>query len=139
MRAEVAVAAEGDDANSEPSAGSVTRWEINREQSRELNRERAMSNLKDQIGADGDRRYLRIRVIGTLVCGLLLASSASAQGPVSQQVFSSPAVAATALVTAAKSDDMDALGSILDGDAKEILSSGDPVADKNARDNFVIA
>ncbi len=32
---------------------------------------------------------------------------------------------------------MAALSSILGGDAKEILSSGDPVADNNARDNFV--
>jgi Protein of unknown function (DUF2950) len=32
---------------------------------------------------------------------------------------------------------MAALSSILGGDAKEVLSSGDPVADNNARDNFV--
>jgi Protein of unknown function (DUF2950) len=139
VRAEVAEAAvAGDDANSKPeSAGSVTTREINREQSRELYRERAMSNLKDQIGADGDWRYLRLRVIATLVFCLLLASSALAEGPASQQVFNSPATAATALVTAAKNDDMNTLGSILGSDAKEILSSGDPVADKNARDNFV--
>jgi hypothetical protein len=96
-----------------------------------------MSKLKDQIGTDGNWRYLRIRVIATVVSGLLLASSALAEGPASQQVFNSPDAAATALVTAAKSDDMSALGSILGSDAKEILSSGDPVADKNARDNFV--
>lgn len=89
-----------------------------------------MSNLKNQ-------RYLWSRAIATVASGLLLASSALAEGPASQQVFNSPAAAAAALVTAAKSDDMNALGSILGSDAKEILSSGDPVADKNARDNFV--
>jgi DUF2950 family protein len=52
-------------------------------------------------------------------------------------VFPSGAAAAKALVAAAHTDDMTALSSILGGDAKEILSSGDPVADNNARDNFV--
>jgi hypothetical protein len=67
----------------------------------------------------------------------LAASSALAAGPTSQQVFPSAAAAAKALADAARIDDMNALRSILGGDAKEILSSGDPVADNNARDNFV--
>ncbi len=62
---------------------------------------------------------------------------ASAAVSAGQQVFSSAAAAAKALVTAAQSDDTNALESILGSDAKEILSSGDPVADNNARDNFV--
>jgi len=67
---------------------------------------------------------------------VLVAASAFA-APGSQQVFNSAAAAAAALAGAAKTDDMEALTSILGGDAKEILSSGDPVADNNARDDFV--
>jgi len=67
----------------------------------------------------------------------LLASTAIAATSSRQQVFPSVAAAAKALVAAARTDDMAALSSILGGDAKEILSSGDPVADNNSRDNFV--
>jgi len=67
----------------------------------------------------------------------LLASIAIAATSSGQQVFPSVAAAAKALVAAARIDDMAALSSILGGDAKAILSSGDPVTDNNARDNFV--
>jgi hypothetical protein len=56
-----------------------------------------------------------------------------------QRVFSSPVEAATALFAAVKSDDTAALGSILGADSQQLLSSGDPVADKNARAQFAIA
>ena len=72
-----------------------------------------------------------------IACCLLLASTAIAATSSGQQVFPSPAAAAKALVGAARIDDMTALSSILGPDAKEILSSGDPVADNSARDNFV--
>jgi hypothetical protein len=68
---------------------------------------------------------------------LLLASTAIAATSSGQQVFPSVAAAAKALVAAARTDDMAALSSILGGDAKEVLSSGDPVADNTSRDNFV--
>jgi len=68
---------------------------------------------------------------------LLLASTAIAATSSGQQVFQSVAAAAKALVAAARTDDMAALSSILGGDAKEVLSSGDPVADNTSRDNFV--
>jgi hypothetical protein len=68
---------------------------------------------------------------------LLLASNAIAATSSGQQVFPSVTAAAKALVAAARTDDMAALSSILGGDAKEVLSSGDPVADNNSRDNFV--
>jgi len=54
-----------------------------------------------------------------------------------QQVFQTPQAAASALVTAAKSDDLAALSSILGPDGRQIISSGDPVADNNAREEFV--
>jgi hypothetical protein len=53
-----------------------------------------------------------------------------------QRVFSSPVEAATALFAAAKSDDDAALGSILGPDSQQLLSSGDPVADKNSLAQF---
>ncbi len=81
-------------------------------------------------------RYRHIGAIAALACSFLALSSAAAKSA-EQQVFPSGAAAAKALVAAAKTDDMNALSSILGGDAKEILSSGDPVADNNARDTIV--
>jgi hypothetical protein len=54
-----------------------------------------------------------------------------------QKVFSSPGDAAIALIKATDKDDLNELASILGSDAHEILYSGDPVADNNARDHFV--
>jgi hypothetical protein len=85
-------------------------------------------------------RFNYVGAISALACCLLLAATAigaASSGQQGQQVFPSVAAAAKALVAAARIDDMAALSSILGGDAKEILSSGDPVADNNARDNFV--
>ena len=82
-------------------------------------------------------RYRRRAAISALACSVILASTAIAATSSGQQVFPSAAAAAKALVAAAHSDDMTALSSILGGDAKEILSSGDPVADNNARENIV--
>src|SRR5258708_36496494 len=62
---------------------------------------------------------------------------ASADDAPTQQVFPTPDAAVSALVTAGTADDMKALSSILGPEADQILSSGDPVADKNARDEFV--
>ena len=52
------------------------------------------------------------------------------------RVFGSPEEAAAALFAAVKSDDSAALGSILGADSQQLLSSGDPVADKNAMAQF---
>src|SRR5690349_15857492 len=71
-----------------------------------------------------------------LLAWLLVAPLASADDNAAQQVFPSPDAAVTALVAADKADDMKALSSILGPDADQILSSGDPVADKNAREEF---
>jgi hypothetical protein len=82
-------------------------------------------------------RYRYMGAISVLACSLMLASTAIAATSSTQQIFPSAAAAAKALVAAAHIDDMAALSSILGGDAKEVLSSGDPVADNNARDSFV--
>jgi Protein of unknown function (DUF2950) len=81
--------------------------------------------------------FRHIGVISALACSVILAATAIAAESSGQQLFPSGAAAAKALVAAAHADDMAALSSILGGDAKEILSSGDPVADNNARENFV--
>jgi Protein of unknown function (DUF2950) len=52
------------------------------------------------------------------------------------RVFRSPGSAAAALVEAARTDDLKEMTAILGTDAKEIISSGDPVADNNAREEF---
>jgi hypothetical protein len=52
-------------------------------------------------------------------------------------VFASPDDAGTALLAAAKSGDQNALLEIFGPDSKELISSGDPVQDKNLVDAFV--
>jgi hypothetical protein len=55
----------------------------------------------------------------------------------SQKMFSSPEDAATALVTALKSNDEKAMLDILGQDAAQIVSSGDEVEDRESHANFV--
>ncbi len=86
-------------------------------------------------------KLIRVR-ISLVLSALFLACMffpplASAEDAGAQQTFPSPDAAVKALVGANKADDMKTLGSILGPDADQILSSGDPVADKNARDEFV--
>ena len=71
-----------------------------------------------------------------LLVWLFVTPFALADDTVTQQTFSTPDAAVTALVAADKADDMKAMSSILGPDADQLLSSGDPVADKNARDEF---
>jgi hypothetical protein len=54
-----------------------------------------------------------------------------------QKQYPSPEAAVDALVAAAKSDDAKALADVLGPDSSEVLSSGDPVADQNARTRFL--
>jgi hypothetical protein len=92
---------------------------------------------KNRIGGTNTLRYRRIGVIAMLMSGLFFAAITFTGAAVGQQSFGSPSTAAAALVAAAKNDDMNALASILGSEAKEILSSGDPVADNKARDDLV--
>src|ERR1700676_2473544 len=109
--------------------------------SNEISREcldikRLMSNFFD---------YFRVRIwlagalialsALSLVC-LFVTPFAAAAETATQQVFPSPDAAVSALVAADKADDIKAMSSILGPDADQVLSSGDPVADKNARDDF---
>ena len=71
-----------------------------------------------------------------VLCAALLGWSASAAA---QELFKTPEEAASALVGAAKSGDAKAILAVLGPDGGAIVSSGDPVADKNAREKFIAA
>ncbi|HKM49457.1 MAG TPA: DUF2950 domain-containing protein [Terriglobales bacterium] len=85
--------------------------------------------------------YSRVRnslvLSALLLACLFFPRFASAEETATQQVFPSADAAASALVAAGKADDIKALSSILGPDSDQVLSSGDPVADKNARADFV--
>jgi DUF2950 family protein len=74
---------------------------------------------------------------------LLLSSGASTQNPASssvntgQRTFSSAKRAADALFEAAKQNDQPMIQVILGPEGKNLISSGDRIADNNARDSFV--
>jgi hypothetical protein len=61
----------------------------------------------------------------------------SKPGEPSAKLFPSPDDASNAMITAVKSGDRDALLAIFGPDAKEIITSGDAVADKNAAEAFM--
>src|SRR5580658_689737 len=113
----------------------------------EMTKECLNLNLCRASNATGNRpmsnllNYSRVRVAlvlsSLLLMALLVAPSVLADEAATQQTFPSPDAAVKALVAADKVDDMKALSSILGPDADQVLSSGDPVADKNARDDFV--
>jgi hypothetical protein len=95
-----------------------------------------MSNIVVNFGVTMTKPQRSVFISILLILGLLVCPSARAHAADSQQTFDSPEAAVNALVTAAEAGDMQALHSILGSDADQLLSSGDPVADKNARDNF---
>jgi len=114
--------------------------------SNETTKECLNINLRRAANATGKRpmsRFfnhspMRIALVlsSLLMAGLFISPFASADEAAAQQTFSSPDKAAKALVAADKANDVKALSSILGPDADQVLSSGDPVADKNARDEF---
>jgi hypothetical protein len=73
-----------------------------------------------------------------IVWACLAAAPASAAEPAAKQrTFRTPQQAADALVKAAKADDVTALLKIFGPEGKDIVSSGDPVADRNNLSEFV--
>jgi Protein of unknown function (DUF2950) len=79
----------------------------------------------------------KVTTVATLAAGLVFLQISVAAQQSSQKTFSSAAEASSALVAALKADDASALLAILGPDAKDIVSSGDAVEDKNNRDEFV--
>ena len=73
-------------------------------------------------------------------CVLLTVTLLGFSAPVfAQEQFGTPEAAVEPLVAAARSGDGDAVLKVLGPDGKPIVSSGDPVADSNIRQNFVSA
>ncbi len=70
-------------------------------------------------------------LIAALMAPLALAA------PSGQKTFKTPEAAVQALIKAAQAKDTQTLLGLLGPVAKPIVESGDPVADKNARDNFL--
>ncbi|HEY6420513.1 MAG TPA: DUF2950 domain-containing protein [Candidatus Binataceae bacterium] len=96
-----------------------------------------MSDFSNYSRVRNSRARLAVALSALLSACLFVSSFASAEATAAQQVFPSPAAAASALVAAGKADDMKTLSYILGPDADQVLSSGDPVADNNARNDFV--
>jgi hypothetical protein len=77
-------------------------------------------------------------LMSTLLVGCRKQEKPESQS-IAQRTFASPEEAGAALFDAAKSGDQAALLAIFGPDSKKVLFSGDPVQDKNARENFVDA
>jgi hypothetical protein len=93
------------------------------------------SNVKDLLVRLG----LAVLMVPALAIGPLCSDTiaAGAKKHSLQRTFSSPEEAVRALVNAAKADDTTELSAILGPDGKQLISSGDQVADRNGRDRFV--
>jgi len=81
----------------------------------------------------GHRTPRAALLVGTLIVGLASGSTAQQQ----QQRFASPEEGIAALVDALRKDDRSALEAVLGPGSADIINSGDPVADKNAKDEFL--
>ena len=78
-----------------------------------------------------------MRTSSFIVISGLAASLAFAAVPKDQQSFSTPEAAVQALVKAAQAKDTRALVKLFGPLGEPLVDSGDPVDDKNARDNFL--
>ncbi|HVO83866.1 MAG TPA: DUF2950 domain-containing protein [Syntrophobacteria bacterium] len=75
-------------------------------------------------------------VVSALVVVFLISNAGHAAAP-RQESFASPEDAVKALVDALKSNDTKALSAIFGPDSRDLVFSGDPVADKTRRERFV--
>jgi hypothetical protein len=98
----------------------------------------AVAAMAAAVAADVgvEERSLVMRNTSLFLCAALLGWSASASG---QEAFKTPEQAVDALVGAAKSGDQKAIRAVLGPDGQAIVNSGDPVADRNVRENFISA
>ena len=74
------------------------------------------------------------KALASLTIAVMVCTTASAQ-----QVFNTPDEAASSLVKAAKAGDVESLVTVLGPDGKDIVSSGDVVADTATRQKFITA
>jgi hypothetical protein len=87
-------------------------------------------------GTHSPCHYRGALLIATLLVMIAFCSGASAQ-EVSQKQFKSPEDAFSSLTKAVKENDTKELLAIFGPEGKELISSGDAVADKNARERFI--
>ena len=78
-------------------------------------------------------------IIIPVVASLLLGGVCAAADDATQQRFGSPEEAVRGLVAAARADDTAALGTVLGPGSDDVISSGDPVQDRAARDRVLKA
>jgi Protein of unknown function (DUF2950) len=98
--------------------------------------------MEDEMKTVMSRQFPTVRLATLFGLMIFIASftptiqHAAAQQP-GQTTFDSPGKAAAAMFDAAKSGDTNALMQIFGPESRELLSSGDPVADKNNRAQIV--
>lgn len=85
--------------------------------------------------SSGAKRLVQVATLAVIAAGCL-AEKSNAQEP-GQKTFSSPAAAATALVTAVRSGDQKQILDVLGQRANRLVSSGDPAEDATDRAHFV--
>jgi hypothetical protein len=84
------------------------------------------------------RSYVWVSIVLiSAVLGGHIRSAMPAQTLDVQQSFATPDEALTALIAAVRSHDMPGLRSVLGPGTEDLLSSGDPVADRNERESFL--
>jgi hypothetical protein len=93
----------------------------------------ARDDIRERVAS---RLTLKVLLLGLLVAGFGNSRPAFAQEP-GQKTFSSPAAAADALIAATHKGDQQAMSAILGPSARDLISSGDKVDDKNRHDAFV--
>jgi hypothetical protein len=94
---------------------------------------------KTQSGTQPHRseaKMLNQKIWKWIAAWALCSLAALAQEP-GQKTFASPSEAAQALYNAGKANDSSTLAAVLGASSGDILSSGDPVQDNNARENFI--
>jgi hypothetical protein len=82
-------------------------------------------------------RVPRKLLVSTLVCVLLMAAPLGRAQSQGQKTFTSSQAAVDGLIQAVSAGDSAELQALLGPDTEQIVSSGDDVADKNARERFV--
>jgi hypothetical protein len=82
-------------------------------------------------------RILSVAAMATI--WLLVSVSAFAAKPTAQTTFASPQAALDGLVAALRSGDTKAIENVLGPGSTKLISSGDPVADKDGRERFIAA
>lgn len=77
------------------------------------------------------------RLAGMVVLALILCGAADTSAATRQKTFATPEEGVNAFVSALKADDQKELVAIFGPDAKTLMSSGDPVRDRQRRETFI--